>query len=117
MHTLLFIYNANSGTINTLFDIGHKLFSPKTYTCNLCMLTHGTFSENKIWKAFKINSNLDIKFYHIDEFLKLYPNTNYTYPIILKKEHVNLEVILNTSEINKISSAEELINLLKDTIT
>lgn len=116
MHTLLFIYNANSGALNTLFGIGHKLFSPKTYNCNLCMLTHNMFSENKIWKAFKTRKDLNMKFYHIDEFLKLYPNTNYTYPIILSKQSFSLETVLDTSEINKVSSVEELITIINSKI-
>lgn len=113
MHTLLFIYNAKSGRKNSLFDIGHKLFSPKTYICNLCNLTHKIFSENKTWKIFKTESNIDMNFYHIDEFLKLFPDTNYAFPIILNKTSGELNTFLASAEINKISTVEELIFLIK----
>ena len=49
---LLFVYNADSGLFNTLTDIAHKMLSPKTYTCNLCAITHGLFSEKEEWKEF-----------------------------------------------------------------
>ena len=43
--SLLFVYNADSGFFNTLADIGHKLFSPATYPCQLCAITHGVLAE------------------------------------------------------------------------
>ena len=43
---LLFVYNVNSGKLNILFGIVHKIISPSTYTCELCSLTHGVFSEH-----------------------------------------------------------------------
>ena len=41
---LIFIYNADSGLFNTVTDIAHKIFSPETYSCNLCALTHDYFT-------------------------------------------------------------------------
>jgi hypothetical protein len=37
MH-LLSIYNADSGKLNALFDIGHKIVNPESYSCNLCIV-------------------------------------------------------------------------------
>ena len=36
--TLVFVYNADSGVFNALADAAHKIFSPRTYACNLCAL-------------------------------------------------------------------------------
>ena len=33
---LIFVYNADSGPISGLFDIGHKIISPGSYSCGLC---------------------------------------------------------------------------------
>ena len=30
---LIFVYNAESGKLNTLFDIAHKVIKPETYKC------------------------------------------------------------------------------------
>ena len=49
---LLFVYNADSGLFNTMADIGHKIFSPQTYSCLLCALTHGYFRERDEWRRF-----------------------------------------------------------------
>ena len=50
--SLLFVYNADSGFFNTLADIGHKLFSPATYPCQLCAIT-GVLAEGGSWGAWK----------------------------------------------------------------
>jgi hypothetical protein len=83
--TLLFIYNANSGKLNALFGVGHKLISPSTYKCNLCALTFDTFSENNIWKSFREESEIAMEFFHIDEFEKEFPEEKFEYPNYFKK--------------------------------
>ena len=114
MHTLIFIYNAKSGTLNTLFDIGHKLLNPETYNCNLCTLTHDAFFENKTWKLFKENFNIDMKFYHADKFIKEYPKIDFNYPTILTQEGHQLKETISASEINAMETVEELISKIKD---
>jgi len=116
MNTLLFIYNANSGTLNTIFDVGHKIFSPSTYQCNLCALTFDTFSENKQWKEFRDHSNLNMAFYHIDEFKKDFPNEYFEYPTILKQDDEQITVFLDKEEIDNLKTIELLINELKNRI-
>lgn len=109
MNTLLFVYNANSGTINTLLDVGHKLFSPNTYQCNLCALTFNMFSENKQWKEFREESNIHMKFYHVDEFKKDFPKASYEYPLVLKQDDNRLNSFISKNELNSLTSLNELI--------
>ncbi|MBU0498608.1 MAG: hypothetical protein KJ558_05035 [Gammaproteobacteria bacterium] len=59
---LLFVYNADSGLFNTLADIGHKIFSPGTYQCDLCALTHGYFQERIEWRAFVESLGVECRF-------------------------------------------------------
>lgn len=110
---LLFIYNANSGKLNALFDAGHKLFNPATYPCSLCALTYDTFSENTIWKSFRKNSNLDMEFYHKDEFESTFPNVKMLYPTILKFENHQLTTVLTPDILNEITDVDSLIERLK----
>lgn len=112
MSSLLFVYNAKSGIANILIDISHKLLSSETYSCNLCAITHNTFTENKTWKNYRLTSNIDMSFYHIDEFIQRYPNKSFNYPIILLKEGNNLQEFLSPEEINQIKTVEELINII-----
>ncbi len=109
MNTLIFVYNANSGIKNLAIDVAHKLFSPKTYTCNLCALTYNTFTENIIWKDFRSRTNLNFEFLHSDQFEAKYPNKTFSYPIILNRNKNSLDIFLSKDEINSLSSVEELI--------
>ncbi|MCC1483035.1 GTPase [Winogradskyella immobilis] len=106
---LIFVYNAKSGKLNALLDAGHKLISPKTYQCSLCTLTHGTFSENKIWKEFRTQSSIAMEFLHTDEFEKTHPNKNFSYPIILKDDNGVLSTFIDSKTLNRIDALEELI--------
>jgi hypothetical protein len=110
--TLLFIYNANSGKLNALFDAGHKLFSPSTYPCRLCHLTYDTFTENTIWQTFRRESHLNINFYHKDEFEAKFPNVKIMYPTVLKLVNNQLTTVLTDGVLNEISDAEALIEKL-----
>lgn len=80
--SLLFVYNADSGMFNTLADIGHKLFSPQTYECALCALTHGYFRERTQWRDFVASLDCDCRFLHRDQFAALYPQESTPLPAV-----------------------------------
>ena len=110
---LLFVYNANSGRLNALFDAGHKLFSPSNYPCSLCALTYDTFTENTIWKAFRKESHLNMDFYHKDEFEATFPNVKIIYPTVLMLDEHQLTTVLTNEVLNEISDVKALIEKLK----
>jgi hypothetical protein len=112
MKSLIFIYNAKSDGISKAFDFAHKIISPKTYSCDLCSLTHGNFGERKAWIEFQENSSIKMKFYHKDEFEKEF-KTSYDYPVILTNK---LNLFISKNEINKIDSVQRLIELIKTKI-
>ncbi|MDH5784859.1 MAG: hypothetical protein OEZ16_04525 [Chromatiales bacterium] len=116
--TILFVYNANSGKLNTWLDIGHKLISPDTYSCNLCALTHGLLSEREEWKEFRQSSSNDLVFLHRDEFEKQYSNRgDFIYPIILNvDDNGNLHPLISSDELNKLNELEELISKVKEVV-
>lgn len=82
--SLLFVYNADSGLFNTFADIGHKMFSPSTYECALCALTHGYFSERKQWRAFVEQLDCSCDFLHRDEFKHRYPTDATALPAVFR---------------------------------
>ncbi len=112
---LLFIYNANTGFLNSALDSAHKFISPKTYNCNLCSLTHGNFKENKLWKSFRESVNIDLEFYHKNEFEQSY-NYKTNYPIVLKLEGNQLFTVLSSNDLNQITSTKSLILKLETLI-
>ena len=105
---LIFVYNADSGLMNTLMDIGHKAISPQTYNCSLCGLTFGILSEHKQWKQFRQASDTEMEFLHRDEFEQKY-NRQFEYPVILKQDE-DLSVMISQTELNEIKTLDELIS-------
>lgn len=108
---LIFVYNADSGFLNTAKDIGQKLFNPAGYDCFLCSLTHGTFRENKKWKDFRQTSPLTMEFLHRDEFEKRY-GSRMEYPAILR-ESSTMETIFSRERLAAISDLDQLISEIK----
>ena len=108
---LIFVYNANSGLLSLIRDIGHKLMSPQTYDCFLCSLTHGTFREEPRWKSFKENSSVEMEFLHRDEFEKNY-GMKHAYPVVMKQAS-QMEVVLSRDQLSHLSSVDDLIVAIK----
>ncbi len=113
---IVFVYNANSGLMNTVLDIGHKIISPDTYECNLCNITYGILKENQEWKAFRESSTDELEFLHKDEFEQKYGQVR-DYPIVFMSNKNNeLYELINKDELNKMQSAKELIEKLQEAI-
>lgn len=111
--TLIFVYNADSGFVNTLLDIGHKLLSPQTYSCNLCAITHSTFSMRDEWKHFVDDLKIPIEFLHRDEFASQYGIQGARLPAVYRKTAGGLEPWISREEINRCRSLEELKRLVE----
>ena len=111
---LVFVYNADSGLFNTLADIGHKIFSPETYACDLCALTHGYFSERREWRSFVESLAIPCEFLHRDEFLLAYPEQKeLTYPVVLFIDDIEQRICLSREDL----AACDNIETLKQAIT
>lgn len=105
---LVFVYNANSGMFNTLTDIAHKVFSPQTYSCNLCTISHSYFSERDEWKNFINELDAECEFLHRDEFVKKYNIKGTVYPVVFEKKDNQLDVYLDANAINQCKSMQDL---------
>ena len=113
---LIFVYNANSGKLNAILDGLHKIVSPSTYDCNLCAITYGNFSEDKIWKEFREESEADMTFYYKDEFLKQFRSKwlpKYDFPVLLSEENGELELFISAKELNNLENPSQLIEAIK----
>lgn len=112
--TLVFVYNADSGFVNTLIDIGHKIVSPQTYACNLCAITHSTFSMRDEWKRFVAGLGTPVEFLHRDELGEQYDVRDVPLPAIFRKTAGALEPWITREEINRCRSLPELERLVQD---
>ena len=106
-----FIYNANNGVANSLFDLAHKIISPDTYECNLCKITHGAFTENKKFKELKEKYNITL--WHIDDYEEKFSKES-SYPLIIMRDERGTEKNrIATEIINKINTVDMLEDLIE----
>lgn len=110
MSALLFVYNADSGVFNFWADVAHKVFSPTTYSCNLCALTHGPLRMRHEWRAFLDSLGRPLEFLHRDEFRKQYPDLkNLALPAIFTRDDSgSLTPLLDAATLNATTSLETL---------
>lgn len=114
---LVFVYNANSGLGDALLDGVHKILSPASYSCSLCAITHGAFTENKLWKEFRKRSGIGMEFLHKDEFANKYADkvkSEVRFPILFKVDHGRFQTILNKESINALKDQESLIKAIQE---
>ncbi|MBD2840845.1 hypothetical protein [Erythrobacter rubeus] len=107
---LIIVYNADSGILNALKDMVHKIVSPSTYPCSLCALTYGPVAMRGQWRRFLGSIRMGVQFYHRDEFAKAYPTHSAQLPAILLAEHGNpARMLISADELNDMESLPELI--------
>ena len=113
---LYFIYNANNDFISIISDFIHKEISPKTYPCELCSLSYGTFTKKNKWKEFLNELNHEYSF--------VYKNENHglefdekKLPMIIIKSSKETQILVTKEELKNCSNVEALINLIKDKLT
>ena len=98
--TLLFVYNADSTFFAQVSDFTHKLIAPKTYGCNLCMITYGLFEMKGEWKEFLDTLSQRKIFLHRDEFVKKYSSyARVQLPAIF---------VISNGVVNELVSAQEI---------
>ena len=112
MITLVFVYNANSGVFNTLADAAHKIFSPATYACHLCALTHSNFGMRREWQDFIASLDTPVEFLHADELKAKYHVAGVALPAVFQKEDGQLKMWLDSSAINSCQTLTELKQLI-----
>lgn len=105
---LVFVYNADGGAFDLLIDFAHKIFSPQTYPCNLCAITHSNFGMKKEWKEFLDSLDTPPEFLHANEFKAEYQFEEVELPAIFKEENGNLTLTVSAAAINECDSIDDL---------
>lgn len=117
MASLIFAYNADSGLFNAVTDLAHKAFSPQTYQCNLCALTHSTFGMRRDWRVFLEALEMEVEFLHADELKSRYRISGVPLPAVFKKEGSGLELLIGADSINRCRTIDELKRLVRDNLS
>ncbi|MBT6438938.1 MAG: hypothetical protein HOK72_04470 [Flavobacteriales bacterium] len=110
---LIFIYNAGSGLFDSVSDFAHKILSPSTYQCNLCVLTHGNFGAKKQWKDFLKKLGIKVEFYYKNQFKNLNQNEIKPPCILIKIHNSTIQEFINADEMNSHESLDDLIDIIK----
>ena len=105
---IVFVYNADSGVFNLVSDIAHKIFSPATYACNLCAITHSNFGMRAEWKEYLESLANPLELLHADEFRHKYESEKKALPAIFIEENGSLRQIASAAQINESKSIGDL---------
>ena len=111
---LVFVYNAESGLFNTVADIAHKVFSPETYQCHLCALTHSTFGIRKSWQEFLNGLETSVEFLHANELQNRYSVKHIPLPAIFQKHEGRLTLLIAADSINRCATIDDLKQLVTE---
>ena len=109
---LVFVYNADSGVFNTLADVAHKIFSPQTYACNLCALTHTAVGMRGEWRRFLDGLDRPLEFLHADELEARYGVSGVPLPAVFRREGVRLSLSAGADAINACRTLDDLKRLV-----
>lgn len=111
--TLIFVYNADSGLFNLAADIAHKIFSPRTYACNLCAVTHSNFGMKNEWRDYLATLTVPFEFLHADEFRAKYNFGKAELPAVFRKEGETLKLAIDAAAVNSCRTIDDLKRLVE----
>jgi hypothetical protein len=106
---LVFVYNAKNDFVSKTLDFAHKIISPNTYQCDLCSLTYGNFGIKKEWEVFLNTIRMDTKFMYSNQYEKLFPNQNQTYPAIFLVQNNQWKSLVSPKDFKDLQSLQQLI--------
>lgn len=106
--TLLFIYAADSGLFNTVADIAHKIFSPQTYQCQLCALTHGHFTVRKEWQQFIESLPVPCLFMHRDQAAEIPDVAVDQLPAVYRRQQGHWQLCLGRDAVTRCRNLHQL---------
>ena len=107
--TIFFVYNAKNDFPSIVGDFFHKSLAPKTYPCQLCKLTYGTFSKKKQWEEYLSSLKYNYQFVYKNDIKKLTYIDN-QYPVILFGQENKWDILVSKEELNNCQTIEKLID-------
>ena len=112
MTELIFVYKANGDLKSKVLDYTHKLFSPSTFQCHLCAITHHNFGKRRKWDDFLNQSKLKISVYYQDEFSSIFPELQEVeVPVVFRKKSNDVEPLIGKNELEKMDLDDLILKL------
>lgn len=112
---LVFVYNADRGVWNKLFDAAHKVLSPTTYACSLCALSYGAVSMRAPWSSFIKSLPHRVRFAYRDEMRRegvpgLVP------PVLLERVGGTWVTLLDKARLDGCKNLDELFAAVREVL-
>ncbi len=111
MKRLLFVYNADSGVLNSIKDGIIKITDPENYECRLCALTFGVATMKGEWRRFIKSLPVESVFLHRDEFREKYGEAEL--PATYIEEDGEISLIISSDEYNELTTLRGLQSLVR----
>jgi len=112
MHKLIFVYNADSGILNSLKDWAHKIISPETYACSLCALTYDNLGMRRPWREFIKELGFEVEFLHRDELANQYEIMDVKLPATFIFQNGKPKLWIESDAMDACKSLDELQSLV-----
>ena len=112
MDKLIFVYNADSGILNAMKDWAHKVISPETYPCSLCVLTYDNLGMRHPWKEFIKELGYEVEFLHRDELAEQYGIGDVNLPASFILQTGKLQLWIESDTMDECESLDELQSLV-----
>jgi hypothetical protein len=113
---MILVYNAYGGIYPGIVDFVNKEIFPKSYPCNLCYLTFGTFSMKPEWKEFLESLPYKKTELHKDDFKRSYLPESLPLPVILISNGTTVQILVSVEEINQCKTLQQLKELVQSKI-
>jgi hypothetical protein len=113
---MILVYNAYGGIYPGIVDFVHKEMFAKSYPCNLCYLTFGTFSMKPEWKEFLESLPYKKTELHKDDFKRSYLPESLPLPVILISNGTTVQILVSVEEINQCKTLQQLKELVQSKI-
>lgn len=108
MNELIFIYNANSGVVNSLIDWVHKIISPNTYKCSLCSVTYDNSGKKNEWLNFLKELNMKSSFLYKDNIINDKDLKKSSLPCVYLRGPNDVKLLISSAEMNMFKDLKEL---------
>ena len=113
MNEIVFIYNAKSGTVNSLIDWAHKIVSPDTYKCSLCSITYDNFGKRAEWSTFLREIKIKSSFIYKDNIINDWKFKDASLPCAYLKKSNDMKLLISSDEMKAHKDLDELIGSLR----
>jgi hypothetical protein len=114
LKTILIIYNANNGKLQSLRDYFAGTASASgTDTCPLSAITTSPVGLKKEWKRFLKDLEIPSRILDRNEFSWEFGYVQPTFPAVVVQDGTELTVLVSTEELSRCRDLDDLIQLMQ----